>query len=334
MLVGVKRGVHAFQEARRGERRRALLLSELERHGIDRNKSGLLLSHGIGDHLIAMGLAAAFEQARGETLSYVVGRADLAFLANLYAPQRPYVALPDGLDARAFEYDASGTRPFYAHFPGYHLASMIGYRDLTLMDAYRCRLGLPADAVPELPRAPRDSEVERAKTSLLDRGLRPGRTILLCTKSRSLRCSGLIDQLWMPLAAQLRSEGFDIEVNDDPELSDRLSLPRHDPLPLDQWRAAVAACGHVITFRSGLSELALNTGARHAVVFPHISHLNVIEGYALAQCWNEDIFEIEVDSHDMDKMIAELLAYHQEGQQERLDERTERATAPSPTPLS
>lgn len=317
MLGRLRRSSRAFRATLRKERQLTLLRSQLTRHGIAWNDRGFLLSHGIGDHLIAMGFANAYERTHGEPLCCFVGRAGLAFLSDLFLPRRPYVVLPEGVDATAFEDGVRRTRLLYTHFPGHHLASAIGYRGLTLMDAHRCRLELPPDTDPEPPTAPSPSDVEQAEALLTDRKAQPGRTIMLCTEARSLDSSGWLDCFWTPLAARLRAEGFDIAVNDNPTLTDRLSLPHRDPLPLNQWRAAIAACGHVITFRSGLSDLAVNTGARHTVIFPPIrfNQAPIIRDYPVADAGlSNDVLQVEIDPCHMDGVISAVVGHHRQGQ--------------------
>lgn len=312
MLSRAIQGLRGFRRAMRQDRKHALLRAELARHGIGADHNGLLLSHGIGDHTMVMGLANAYEQALGEPLTYFVGRADLAFLAEAFLPRRTYVALPGRLRARMFEDGLKGGRLFYGHFPGYHLNKVIGYHGLTLLDAYRCRFKLPADSTPQLPSAPLADEVERAAAQLTREGLRRGKTVMLCTEARSLDSSGLVDQFWVPLVSRLQSEGFGIKVNDNPGLCERLGLSDHR-LPLNEWRAMVAACGHLVSFRSGLSDLALNTGARHTVVFPRVAqlHSTALDAFPVAALEpTEEILEIEIDADNLPGIFADIMTHH------------------------
>ncbi|MDA4848137.1 hypothetical protein [Hoeflea poritis] len=305
--------MRGFAAAMRKEHSQIRLRSQIERFSVGRQQLGFLLSHGIGDHIIALGFADAFEEARGEPLGYVVGRGSLAFLAELYSPQRLYIPMPAGARQRDFEDGLRRTRLLYAHFPKLQLPDMIGYRGLTFLDAYRCRLRLPDNVKMRYPRAPSAKSIDAATVLLQREGLRPGKTVMLCTEAKSLDAGGLLDRFWTPLAEKLQQEGLDVKVNDNPQLSERLGLG-HAPVALDQWRPLVAACGHVIAFRSGLSELVLNLDVRHSVVFPLPKDrpgFSLMRGFPVGNCGHEeDILHIECDPDSPDRTVAELLERH------------------------
>jgi hypothetical protein len=77
----------------------------------------LVADWGIGDHYLVGALADAVRRKYGLRV-WMTGRADLAFLADIYPAVERYVEWPAGSDARQLStWQVEGGRVFYAHFP-------------------------------------------------------------------------------------------------------------------------------------------------------------------------------------------------------------------------
>lgn len=227
----------------------------------------VVMDHGIGDHFIVTGFAEAIRKKYGLRV-WVAGRKDLAFVGGLFPAAERYLEWPKNIKA-----DSVGTALiqggalFYSHFPRLELMRAVGYRDFHFLDAYRCRLGLPADAKLTAPKLPDAAAVDRAAQMLKQQGYTPGRTVILNIDARTTLTTGVEAPFWQALGRRLRDQGFEPLVNAGPVTQIPTGLKAFS-FNLPDFRATVMAAGGICSARSGVSDLTCDLPCARVVVYP------------------------------------------------------------------
>jgi hypothetical protein len=231
----------------------------------------LVADWGIGDHYLVGALADAVRRKYGLRV-WMTGRADLAFLADIYPAVERFVELPAGSDAQQLStWQVEGGRVFYAHFPKLELMRAVGYNGFHFLDAYRCRLGLPVSANPTRPRPPNAAELTVATTLLQEHGFPPGATVVLGVEARTTPTVGVEADFWIALAAELEAVGLTPLVNAGPSTIVPPGLQALS-VPLPAFRAVVQSAGYFCSVRSGLSDLACDVRCPQVVVYPDVRY--------------------------------------------------------------
>lgn len=231
----------------------------------------LVADHGVGDHYLVAAWAEAVAARHGVQV-WMAGRADMAFLPRVFPAVRRYLEWPAGASrAGLTEKQVKGGVLFDAHFPGLELMRAVGYRDFHFLDAYRCRLGLAAEAPLSRGVLPGVAEVEALATQLRANGITPGRFVLLGVDARSTPVGGLDGDFWRRVADRLDVVGlqgvFNVPLNVTmPEGVAAVSAP------LVQLRGIAMAAAGVCTVRSGLSDLFCDLPGTRGVVFPDVAY--------------------------------------------------------------
>ncbi len=231
----------------------------------------LVADWGIGDHYIVGAFAEAVRRHHGVRI-WLAGRPHLSFVGELYPAVERSIPWPADLDAQSMSaWKVEAGKVFYAHFPKLELMRAVGFRDFHFLDAYRCRLGLPAGANPTRPRQPNAAELAAA-TDLLRRHERePGRTVLLSLEARTTPTDGVDAGFWTALAQDLEAEGLQVLVNAGPGTVVPEGLGAAN-LPLPLFRAVATAAGFFCSVRSGLSDLACDLRIPQVVVYPDVPY--------------------------------------------------------------
>lgn len=231
----------------------------------------LVADWGIGDHYIVASLAEAVRRRYGLRV-WMAGRESLGFLGSIYPAVEAYFAWPKNQDAQQLSsWTIEGGKLFYAHFPKMELMRAVGYNGFHFLDAYRCRLGLPAGANPTRPRQPLASELAQANTFLRNHGVTPGRTIVCSIEARTTPTDGVDAAFWVALAAQAKDSGFDVLVNGGPSTVIPSGLVGAN-IEMPLFRAVVLAAGGFCSVRSGLSDLACDLRCPQVVVYPDVRY--------------------------------------------------------------
>jgi hypothetical protein len=160
---------------------------------------------------------------------------------------------------------------FYAHFPKLELMRAVGFRDFHFLDAYRCRLGLPAGANPTRPRQPNAAELAAAAELLRRHEREPGRTVLFSVEARTTPTEGVDAGFWTALAEEVAAAGLQVLVNAGPGTAVPAGLGAAD-IPLPLFRAVAASAGFFCSVRSGLSDLACDLRIPQVVVYPEVGY--------------------------------------------------------------
>ncbi len=244
----------------------------------------LVAQHGIGDHYIVGGFAAAVAK-RHNVKVWLAGRKDLAFVADMFPAVERYLHWPDHMRAETI----MASRPaaglyYFAHFPRMDLGEAIGFNGFHFLDAYRVRLRLRPDAELTGAKLPSQDDLNRAHAFLAKHELPAGRTVILNIDARTTALGGVDSRYWPWLAAAFRAHGLHPFVNQGPwtQLSDGL---RGAPFPLADYRAIAMAAGAVCSVRSGVSDLVCNLPIPQVVVYPDADYLGgpLIVGTTLAK---------------------------------------------------
>jgi hypothetical protein len=226
---------------------------------------------GIGDHYIVGAFADAVRRHHGVKV-WMAGRPHLGFVGELYPAVERSLPWPAELDAPALSsWKIEAGKIFYAHFPKLELMRAVGYRDFHFLDAYRCRLGLPAGANPTRPRQPNAVELAAAADLLRRHGREPGRTVVFSLEARTTPTDGVDAAFWVALARELEAEGLQVLVNAGPGTVVPVGLGAAK-LPLPLFRAVVASAGFFCSVRSGLSDLACDLRVPQVVVYPDVGY--------------------------------------------------------------
>lgn len=231
----------------------------------------LVADWGIGDHYIVGGFAEAVRRRHG-TKVWMSGRKSMAFLARLYPAIERYVEWPAHEDPKSIDtWEVVRGKPFYAHFPKLELMRAVGYNGFHFLDAYRCRLGLPAAASLTRPCQPSASELAAASLLLEAEGFPPGRTVVLSIEARTTPTDGIDTAFWLALADELQARGLAVLVNAAPTTAVPPGL-RSMALPLAAFRPVVQSAGFFCSVRSGLSDLACDLDCPQVVLYPSVRY--------------------------------------------------------------
>lgn len=231
----------------------------------------LVADWGIGDHYIVGSFAEAVRRHHGVRV-WMAGRPHLSFVGGLYQAVERSVPWPAELDAQAMSAPkVEAGKVFYSHFPKLELMRVVGFRDFHFLDAYRCRLALPAGANPTRPRLPSASELAAAADLLRRHKREPGRTVLLSVEARTTPTDGVDAGFWTALAEELDNVGLQVLVNAGPGTAVPAGLGAAD-LPLPLFRAVATAAGFFCSVRSGLSDLACDLRIPQVVVYPDVRY--------------------------------------------------------------
>lgn len=231
----------------------------------------LVADYGIGDHYIVGSLAEAVRRHYGLRV-WLAGRANLAFIADLYPTVEHYVVSAPGRDAlQADARKIEGGTIYYAHFPELELMRAVGYNGFHFLDAYRCRLGLPASSYQTRPRQPSPVELAAAAQLLRENNYSPGHTVVLSIEARTTPTDGVDANFWKALALELQAQGLQVLVNAGPSTAVPEGL-RALALPLAALRAVVQSAGFFASVRSGLSDLVCDLRCPQVVVYPAVRY--------------------------------------------------------------
>ena len=212
---------------------------------------GIVMQHGVGDHVLVAGLAAAIGRRHGARV-VLAGRPGMRFVAELYPSVARYVELPAFCVGQ--EVGAPVVAPAtwtYGHFRGMELARVVGYDTMGLLDAYRCLFGLDREAALERPRLPTEIERRQAADFLRARGYVPGRAVLISRMARSTPVADEARSLFPELERKLEERGYRTLDNDQRNDGSGGSCD----IPLGMLRAVVLEAGGIAAVRNGLCDL-------------------------------------------------------------------------------
>jgi len=265
------------------------------------------MQHGVGDHVLVAGLAAAIGRQHGARV-VLAGRPAMRFISDLYPSVIRYVDLP----ASCVGHEIGGSviargAWAYGHFRGMELARMVGYGDMGLLDAYRCLFGLNADATLERPRLPDEPQRQQARAFLRERGHAPGRTIFLSAIARSTPLPSGGNGLFHEIKQALSLRGYTYLENE--RLDPRGGL--RSEIPLSLMRAIVAESGGFVAVRNGLCDLLCDLPVPGVILYSRERYLggSLFRGTRVFPYgYTEHIREIEMPADGDSAAVAAAVA--------------------------
>lgn len=223
----------------------------------------------------------------------LIQKKDLIFCkSNRFEPGNPVVIHPEHI------YPSS-------------MQSLIGYKNITLVDIYKILLNLPIGCNMTIQEAPSRKMMERVSQRFEEYGLTYQRTILLAPDAFSYRKPITDAAFWNELAANLQEEGFKTAIMSiHPELR-KIEGMIHVDFPLNEAIAFVDLCGYFIGNRSGFCDLIAGSPALKIILYsPEKWHSGkLIDSCSLIKMGTagKKIFELEPDPENPEKSIPEII---------------------------
>jgi hypothetical protein len=299
---------NTLREQLRKLRRHAARGKLYAEYPLGKNECGILTGYGIGDHLLVHAFAREIEATHALRVAVIAGRPQYRFLSALFEHRYSYAPwILDPGDALW----AQDLRPgsfFYGHFPLMELPRMIGWRNFHLIDAYRCRFGLEEKAFPRLPKPPSTDEVSQSVQWLREKGLPPGRTLIIATAARSIRTDEICSEFWNSVVDIAVANGLKPVLYAEPLSSVSLPVEAID-FTLAEFRAVAMAAGFFCGVRSGLCDLICNVPCRKVIIYPKTTFYrgSVIQGTTFNEYGlSDNILEIVVSKSDWRDALAPL----------------------------
>lgn len=240
-----------------------------EKYTTDPDTLLMICPYGIGDTYFASGLVQHVLKARGRKKLSVLCAPQQRFIPKLFNASYEAHTLPEWLDVRILK--ESGPLPeniLYAHFQTSEAVNLIGFKGVTLLDAYRGLFNLPLDTPFPTPKLVGSDDRKRVKEFFAQHKLQVGKTALLAPEAVSVGEFG--PEFWHKLATKLRSKGYNVVLNSDKFKADIPHDTTLGTLDLDRIPAVAEAAGLVVSLRSGLCDLLSSVDCRLVVMYPDV----------------------------------------------------------------
>lgn len=237
-------------------------------HPIGSDEWAIYCPCGIGDTFFACGLAQAVLKKHGGHSMVAFVKPQHEFIPSLFPSINRSFVVPSGLRLEKLGSPKLRRGSLFRAYFSLHLANMVGYKSITLLDCYRSLFDLSPDARLETPRPPSPAELQKASDDLKARGATPGRTAILCPDAVSTsQLYTISSAFWERLASQLSRAGWSVMTNLGPG-TQCISGTIGVQLPLRDVRAYVTAAGAVVSNRSGLCDLICDLDIALSVLYP------------------------------------------------------------------
>lgn|GEM_PF-6165070 len=250
---------------------RAQLLDLLrEQYAPEPDAMLMICPYGIGDIYLACGLVSHVLKARHRrTLSVLCGSRQ-TFIPPTFNKSYRATSIPEWVDIRLLK--EAGPLPenfLYAHFQNQEVVNLIGYKGVTLLDAYRALLNLPLDIAFQHPQLISAQDRHHVQHFFEEHQLDPKKTVVLAPEAVSV---GEFDiKLWQTLAASLREKGLNILLNSE-KYRQAIS---HDAsvaaLGLERVPAVAEVIHSFVALRSGLCDLLSGVDCRQIILYPDVA---------------------------------------------------------------
>ena len=309
---GTLRLYNALQGTKKSRTRVLHNLALSRAHSLGPNDWAISCPFQLGDVYLYSMLAKSLVTYHGAERVIFFTKPQHAFIPRLFpsvtaavAVSSPFVPLDIGKhNCDRFSLTSNKGQLFQ---PSFFATNMLGYGDIKLLDCFRANFTVPAHAELEKPRLPSESELARAKDWLIERGLKPGKLIILCPDASSTPgLYSIPDTFWHKLIPRLRKLGFDVVTNVGGPARRVLEGAPALEIPLESFRAIACAAGCVICNRSGISDILSDLPLQLAVLFPvgtfHCS--NLFHNTSLrAMGLSETAIETEIGPHNLEDVL-------------------------------
>ncbi len=239
-------------------------------HPIQKNTLAIACSQraGFGDTYLICSLAEALCQKYNRDHITLYIKPSHRFITNLF-PCVKAELFPSWYKVNHIEnirFDVH--RIFYAHFPK-AMTATIGYKGLTLLDAYKILFGLPENTTLTQPLPISGTEFTEAEKLLKKHNLVLSKTVIIMPEANSS------DDLSLDMTKKIY-EGFATQGMTPVIMAikqERISGCTYIDIPLNLVRAVAQKSGTVVSVRSGMSDVLSNVPCTLIVLYPDITWL-------------------------------------------------------------
>lgn len=241
---------------------------------IKSNEIGLLCPCGIGDTYFACALAQEVSKANQGSSVVAIVKKSHSDIPDLFKDSIVRKVTFDNrqiINSATLCSNLERGRVYFAH-PSVRFSdrklSIIGYKDLNLLDLYKFAFNLNYEATPSKPVIPQDAFLS-AQQRLHNYGLPYGKTVILAPDSNSTPNfhETSADTFWHDLSQQLITQGYTVVALTNKSRDFLPTIPRID-FPLIEAIPFSEMCGLVIAARSGLCDLLATAKTKLAILYP------------------------------------------------------------------
>lgn len=230
----------------------------------------MLCPMGLGDTYLACSLSDHLIDKYNTKNLVVFTKSSHLFIPSLFRKETVAYGIPKWLDTNNLKNLLPLPNLFvYAHFQTSEATNLLGYKGLTLIDAYKALFGLPQDTKPAYPRNLITSvHLENANNFLLNNNLAKGKTVILAPEAISTDTFKL--EFWEVLSKKLMSNGWQVILNSSN--NSNLVIPHHansSRLDIETIPALAQQAGWMISIRSGLCDVLSTKNSKLTVLYPH-----------------------------------------------------------------
>ena len=241
---------------------------------IKSNEIGLLCPCGIGDTYFACALAKEVSQANQGSSVVAIVKKSHSDIPDLFKDSIVRKVTFDNrqlINSAMLCHNLEPGKVYFAH-PSVRFSdrrlSIIGYKNLHLLDLYKFAFNLNREAKLSKPIIPQDV-VLSARQRLNKYGLPAGKTVILAPDSNSTPNfhETSVDTFWYDLSEQLIARGYTVVALTNkssdflPKIS-RIDFPLIEAIPFSEL------CGLVIAARSGLCDLLATAKTKLTILYP------------------------------------------------------------------
>jgi hypothetical protein len=273
-----------------------------------KNKSdwNLICLGGLGDTYMVCGLAEAILKTHGgRTFTIYVQKSHL-FIPKLF-PAITKVRIISKKQALNFRQNKFSIKKIsYINLQSDPLASLIGNKNITIIDCYKQLFRIPQTSLISKPKKPTAEELEEAKKILSLHSMEQGKTAIIFYDARSSDSMSI--ELTKKICEELNKRNWNVIINSKDD--NRKLIPKFISLeiPLELTRALANVSGWVIAVRSGIADLLSNSDCKLTILYPKIiwNGGKFIDGTSLKSMGlRKDVTELEItESDDFIKSIV------------------------------
>lgn len=243
------------------------------------NELGLICPGGIGDTYFTCALAKEISQANQDLSIVVIVKQNHSDIPDLFPDsitRKVTCRSRQIVNLASFTKNLIGGRLFFAH-PSIRFRSkicqisMMGFKNLHLLDMYKFTFQLDCATELSLPQVPHNA-ITIARKRIIDYGLPLGKTVVLAPDFNST--PGInsinIDDFWSNLAHRLITQGYTVVLMTNKDQDFLPQIPRVN-FPLIEAIPFVEMCGWVIASRSGFCDLIATAKSKLTIIYPEQS---------------------------------------------------------------
>lgn len=202
------------------------------------------------------------------------------------------------------------------------MQSLIGYKNLNMMDVYKILLNLPVSCKNVFPVKPDREQTDNAFKRFNYYGLKEKGTVLMAPDAFSYE-KPLIDKLfWEKLAKNIQNDGFKVAMMSSRHELNIINGVIPVDFPLKEAISFVNLCGFMISNRSGFCDLVAHTPVMKVILYSNEKWHSgsLINGCSLEKMGTagNKTYEIEVESENSENIIPQIMNLIRQEENERI----------------